>query len=133
MYMSREQIAELAREGAIGTHGHDHLPLGLLSDGDAQHQLDESIRLIEDWTGVRPFALSYPYGSREASSTAVARMAASRGIDFALTMERAANSHLRGPLHLARFDNNDLPGGKAARWPLEQLYDAVSLRSWFVE
>lgn len=133
LYMSREQMAELAGEGAIGTHGHDHLPLGLLSDDEAEHQLDESIRLLDDWTGVRPFALSYPYGSREASTTAVARLAASKGIDFALTMERAANANLDGPLHLSRFDNNDLPGGKAARWPLEQLYGAASLRSWYLE
>jgi peptidoglycan/xylan/chitin deacetylase (PgdA/CDA1 family) len=132
MYMTREQMTELASEGAIGTHGHDHLPLGLLADADAEHQLDESIRLIADWTGVRPFALSYPYGSREASSATVARLAASKGIDFALTMERAANESLSGPLHLARFDNNDLPGGKAARWPLEQLYEAAAVRSWYL-
>ena len=131
MYMSREQIAELGRAGEIGTHAHEHQPLGLLSDDEAERQIGESSTLLEAWTGSRPFLLSYPYGSREASTPAVAQAAARQGIDFAFTMERAGNRDLAAPLHLARIDNNDAPGGKAARWPLETLFEAIPSRSWY--
>jgi peptidoglycan/xylan/chitin deacetylase (PgdA/CDA1 family) len=133
LYMGREQIAELAREGSIGTHAHEHLPLGLLSREEAGRQLAQSVRLLDEWTGRRPFALSYPYGSREASSPQVAAAAAEQGIELAFTMERAANRDLAAPLHLARFDNNDLPGGKAARFELEEMFGAAPVRTWYTE
>ncbi len=131
LYMSGQQIAELGREGSIGTHAHEHQPLGQLADHEAERQIAESAALLESWTGTRPFALSYPYGSREASTPAVAAAAARQGIDFAFTMERAGNPGLGRALHLARIDNNDAPGGKAARWPLETLFEAITPRAWF--
>ncbi len=131
LYMSREQIVDLSRDGSIGTHAHEHQPLGLLADEEAERQIADSAALLETWTGSRPFALSYPYGSREASTPAVAQAAARQGIDFAFTMERGGNPDLRGPLHLARIDNNDAPGGKAARWPLETLFEAIAPRAWY--
>jgi peptidoglycan/xylan/chitin deacetylase (PgdA/CDA1 family) len=131
LYMDRRQAAELAARGWLGTHAHEHLPLGLLPAAEAERQLDESLELLCEWTGERPFALSYPYGSREASSESVAAAASRLGIEFAFTMERAANPTLAGPLHLARFDNNDLPGGKASRWSAETLFGDVPARTWF--
>lgn len=130
LYMDRVQLRTLAQRGMIGTHGHSHLPLGMLSEPDADEQIRQSVDLLTDWTDRRPFALSYPYGSREASSPSVAQAATRRGIEFAFTMERAGNHDLRSPLHLARFDNNDLPGGKASRWSIEELFDKVGSRSW---
>jgi hypothetical protein len=133
LYMSPEQIAELGRERWIGTHAHEHLPLGLMTDDAAELQIEQSAALLARWTGERPFALSYPYGSREASSPAVAAAAVGRGIEYAFTMERAGNANLTSPLHLARFDNNDMPGGKAARWQIDELFSAVTPRTWFTE
>jgi hypothetical protein len=46
-------------------------------------------------------------------------------------MERAANFDLSRPLHLARFDNNDLPGGKAARFPIDAMPAALADAEWF--
>jgi peptidoglycan/xylan/chitin deacetylase (PgdA/CDA1 family) len=131
LYMNRRQIAELAQRESVGTHAHEHLPLGLLPAEEAERQLAESVNLLSEWTGRPPYALSYPYGSRDASSPAVAAAARRQGIEFAFTMERAGNPDLRAPLHLARFDNNDMPGGKAAAWPAEKLFDAVTPRSWY--
>lgn len=133
LYMDPAQIAELGELEWIGTHGHEHLPLGLLTEAAAERQIGDSMVLLEKWMGRCPFALSYPYGSREASSPAVATTAARRGIEFAFTMERAGNANLRGPLHLARFDNNDMPGGKASRWQVDDLFDAVSPRTWYAD
>jgi hypothetical protein len=58
-------------------------------------------------------------------------MAARLGFEFAFTMERAANPDLRKPLFLARFDNNDLPGGKAAAWSVENLYQCLPVTKWY--
>lgn len=131
LYMTPEQIAELGQHQAIGSHGHDHLPLGLLPPEQIESQISLAGHYLADWAGYPPFALSYPYGSREASSPLVAEIARRQGIRFAFTTERAANPDLSRPLHLARFDNNDMPGGKAARWQIGELSTGMAHASWF--
>jgi peptidoglycan/xylan/chitin deacetylase (PgdA/CDA1 family) len=131
IYMSFEQIHELATNGAIGTHAHEHLPLGLLSNASILDNIRLSLARLESWTGQKPFALSYPYGSKEACSAETGRMAETLGIHFAFTMERAANPDLTRPLFLARFDNNDLPGGKASKWTAEDLFQEVPHATWY--
>ncbi len=123
LYMSREQIAELGAADAVGSHAHEHVPLGLLDGEEAADQIRQAQGLLADWAGSAPYALSYPYGSAEAATPGVAAAAAAEGVAFAFTTERAANPTLERPLLLARYDNNDLPGGKAARLPLEGLFD----------
>ncbi len=131
LYMSPEQIAELGRHEAIGSHSHDHLPLGLLARDEIEAQISLAAHYLTDWAGYAPYALSYPYGSRDASSLAAAEIARRHGVEFAFTTERAANFDLSRPLHLARFDNNDLPGGKAARFQIDQLPAALTDSTWW--
>lgn len=133
LYMTREQIADLGRAELIGNHAHEHLPLGLLSSEDQHRQFSRSAELLTEWTGYRPYALSYPYGSRDAANRVASQVASSHGIQFAFTMERAANLDLAEPLHLARFDSNDVPGGKSALWEAHELFDAVPARTWFTK
>lgn len=130
LYMDVDQIRELAEQGAIGSHSHQHLPLGLLSPEEIRLQLGLSIEWIEGWTGRKPAALSYPYGSPEACGGEVSRVAADCGFAYAFSMERAGNAALDRPLKLARFDNNDMPGGKASKWAIESLFDTVPERQW---
>ena len=131
LYMTPEQIAELGRHGAIGSHAHDHLPLGLQSPAAIETQISLANQYLSDWAGYPPYALSYPYGSREACTPAVAAVARRCGIRFAFTIERAANPDLSRPLHLARFDNNDMPGGKAARFGFDKLFSGLASPKWF--
>jgi len=131
LYFTKAQLAELGAHRCLGTHAHEHVPLGLLPFGDAREQLRRSVALLEDWGGDRPIALSYPYGSQEACSLEVATLAAQEGIKFAFTMERAGNPELTMPLFLARFDNNDLPGGKASSWTVDTLFEAVTPARWY--
>jgi len=131
LYMNVEQINELGRRGCIGTHTHEHLPLGLLPAALAEQQLELSLAHLEKWAGYRPYALSYPYGARDACSVGVGDMAARLGIEFAFTMERAGNCDLLRSLHLARFDCNDLPGGKAAQWQQVDMFDTVPISNWW--
>lgn len=118
LYMSPDQLRVLADRGALGTHAHDHVPLGSLPHEQARDQIMQSMSLLESWTGHVVDALSYPFGSREAcvSAAAAAREA---GIRWAITMERAVNKDLEEPLLLSRFANNDVEKvastGSAAR------------------
>lgn len=131
LYMSKEQIRELDNHGCIGSHTHDHLPVGRLTDEAAEEQIKLSLECLEEWTGAKPFALSYPYGSREACTQRVAEIAARHGVEFAFTVERAGNRDLRRPLLLARCDCNDLPGGKSAQWSLEGLFNEIPAPNWY--
>ncbi len=133
LYMNLDQIAELGRREFIGNHAHEHLPLGLLSSEHLHQQLGRSAKLLTDWAGYCPYVLSYPYGSRDAANRTAARVAERYGIRFAFTMERAGNPDLDEPLHLSRFDSNDVPGGKAALWEASQMFDAVTARTWFTK
>ena len=130
LYMDHSQIACLGREGAIGVHGHQHLPLGLMPAAAVSEQIDLCIRHLETMAVRSPFALSYPFGEREACSAEAAAVAAGHGIEFAFTMERAGNPDLNHPLHLARFDCNDVPGGKRPYWPDEHFFSSVPAASW---
>jgi peptidoglycan/xylan/chitin deacetylase (PgdA/CDA1 family) len=130
LYMETAQIRSLAERGCIGSHLHDHLSIGFLSEHAAQEQIHLSIVYLEKWTGLRPFAMSYPYGSRQICPPSVGALAAKDGIEFAFTMERAGNRKLDLPLHLARFDCNDVPGGKSCQWKAEEFFESVPTANW---
>ncbi|MBW2460953.1 MAG: polysaccharide deacetylase family protein, partial [Deltaproteobacteria bacterium] len=63
LYMTRAQIAELGQREAIGSHGHEHVPLESIDTSGAQRLIDEASELLEAWAGYRPYAFSHPYGS----------------------------------------------------------------------
>ena len=133
LYLGRAQMGELAERGCLGSHAHDHLPLGLLPKPMIQSQVQTASDLLETWTGTRPFALSYPYGPKEACTAEAARAAAEAGVEFAFTMERAGNAHLERPLHLARFDCNDVPGGKACSLSSDAFWYSLPQRDWYTD
>ncbi|MQA28701.1 MAG: polysaccharide deacetylase family protein [Luteitalea sp.] len=130
LYMDAGQVGCLGHERAIGLHGHRHLPLGLLSPEAAEEQITLCSAHLEVLTGYRPFALSYPFGERQACSSQAAAVAARQGIEFAFTMERAGNHDLGQPLHLARFDSNDVPGGKRPYWSSELFFASAPAATW---
>jgi peptidoglycan/xylan/chitin deacetylase (PgdA/CDA1 family) len=120
LYMSPEQVRELEREHrAVGAHGYAHEPLALLGAGGLRNDLARSAETLADVTGVRPEAISYPHGSREAVSSEVAAAAGRAGFLAGFTMERAFNRTLEQPLLLARVDVNDVPGGSRPLFDVE--------------
>ena len=131
LYLGPAELRRLSEAGCLGSHGDDHQPLGLLDPTEARRDLARSLERLTSWTGRRPVALSYPFGSREACAPHVAVSAAELGIRFGFTVERAGNDNLEQPLHLARFDCNDLPGGKESRWNGEKLFSEIPLREWY--
>jgi len=134
LYLTRDQIRELAAHGAIGSHGHDHLPLALIGQAAAAESLRRSAELLREWSGVRPLSVAYPYGSREAVTHDVARAAEDAGYECGFTVESAGNdeAHISGsPLLLARFDCNYMPSGKLEQWTPEALFAGVPRSTWF--
>jgi peptidoglycan/xylan/chitin deacetylase (PgdA/CDA1 family) len=131
LYMDMEQLRMLGARGYLGSHGDRHLPLGRLPWAAAHENVRTSLDLLAGWTGVRPFALSYPYGSLHASTLEAGDAAAAAGVQVAFTMERAANVDLRRPLHLARFDCNDLPGGRQPCFVGESLFESAPRAQWY--
>ena len=131
LYMETAQMRLLAERGCIGSHLHDHLSIGFLSELAAQEQIHLSMVHLAKWTGLRPYAMSYPYGSQQICPPSVGAIAAREGIEFAFTMERAGNRKFDLPLHLARFDCNDVPGGKSCRVKTDEWFDSAPTASWY--
>jgi peptidoglycan/xylan/chitin deacetylase (PgdA/CDA1 family) len=131
LYMEEKQIRELCAAGCIGSHAHDHLPLGLLNREEAARQIEQASQNLEKWTGRRPFAMSYPYGSQAACTPETGEVARECGIEFAFSMERATNVDFKSPLFLSRFDSNDVPGGKSWQSSDEVLFESVEIAKWY--
>jgi peptidoglycan/xylan/chitin deacetylase (PgdA/CDA1 family) len=114
LYMIPAQIQELGRTKSVGTHGHDHKPLGQLDLPGIRQAIQASLDFLQALLGYRPFALSYPYGSRQACSPDAARAARALGLDYAFTMERAGNVAALDvlPAVLARYAD-----GSLTPWP----------------
>jgi peptidoglycan/xylan/chitin deacetylase (PgdA/CDA1 family) len=130
LYLSPEQAQDLVAQGCAGLHFHDHLPLGLLARPEIEAQVGLAVTCFEELTGRRPFAASYPHGTREACTLEVGRIAAAHGLEYAYTMERAGNLDLTRPMFLGRYDPNDLPGGKQPLGSLGDLYDKLPPARW---
>ena len=127
LYMSREQVRALA--GSLGAHSYAHEPLALMEPDELERDLERVSTLLEEITGARPRAFSYPHGTRETVDVPTARRLAAAGYQAAFTMERALNRSLEEPLLLGRLDANDAPGGKRPRLRLvggELVTDGVS-------
>lgn len=131
LYMTKKMVTDLAKAGALGTHGHEHLPLGLQDDAIAKRDIDVSIEKLHNWTGKNIVSLSYPYGFREACSIAVAGHARKKNIRFAFTLERAGNKIIDAPMFIGRFSNSDVPGGKNCVVNDEEFWKRLKHATWF--
>jgi len=130
LYMSHEQLKELATLGYLGTHGHTHIPMGLYSKEMISDQINISKNYLEKLTETEIYGVSYPYGSLEACQGDVPLIAEKAGLVYGFTTERAGNFSLSKPLLMSRFNCNDLPGGKSNLFA-ELKVELVEKRKWF--
>lgn len=129
LYMNESQVADLASRGYLGSHGHEHLPLAQLSSKDSIFQIQHSQDVLKKLTGKTVAAFSFPYGSPE-SFNGLAKTLEDSQFKFAFTMNRVANMDLSDPFYLGRFDNNDMPLGKASKFPAGvNIFDHLSTLS----
>jgi peptidoglycan/xylan/chitin deacetylase (PgdA/CDA1 family) len=94
----------------------------LLTPSERRRDLARCVTALEESTGVRPRAFSYPHGTTTTVDVESARDVATAGFRIAFTMERALNTSLAEPCLLARLDANDAPGG---RQPLLEVEDGI--------
>jgi len=108
--LSAAEVRALAEAGiTIGSHGVSHDALVLLTPEALAHELSESKRRLEEWTG-RPVAwLAYPHGQFSAAVVEATRRAGYRG---AVTTIEALNDAGQDRYTLRRIgvhDNMTLP------------------------
>ena len=112
LYMTEAQYIELARNGFLGSHTHAHYPLGLLNETAVRFELEHSKSYFEKLTDTKIHMVSYPYGTDDACTDAVAKTAENVGYRIGFMTKRGENTGKENLLLLNRFDCNDLPGGK---------------------
>jgi peptidoglycan/xylan/chitin deacetylase (PgdA/CDA1 family) len=112
LYMSEQNIIYLAKKGYLGSHTHNHYPLGLLDSFAIKFELENSKLYFEKLTNSKIEIVAYPYGTKDASTNEVAVIARNVGYKMGFTTNRGINTFNENQLLLNRFDCNDLPGGK---------------------
>jgi peptidoglycan/xylan/chitin deacetylase (PgdA/CDA1 family) len=112
LYMSESQIMDLSKKSFLGSHTHNHYPIGLLDDKGIKYELENSKLYFENLTNSKIETVAYPYGTPEACTDEVARIAKEVGYKLGFTTTRGNNSINNDYLLLNRFDCNDLIGGK---------------------
>jgi len=128
-YMSHSQLKHLADLGYLATHGLDHIPMGLYPANEIKRQVKESKLYLETLCSKPIYGISYPYGSLEACGGIVPLIAEEEGLIYGFSTERAGNFNLEKPLLLARYNCNDMPGGKTNLFP-ELSIEHVNHKTW---
>lgn len=112
-YMDKRNLIHLAQCNYLGSHTHQHYPLGLLPSEQISVELAHSKTYFETLSKTTISVVSYPYGTNEACTPAVSEAATKAGYKLGFTTNRGVNTSADNPLLLKRFDCNDLPGGKS--------------------
>jgi peptidoglycan/xylan/chitin deacetylase (PgdA/CDA1 family) len=112
LYMNEQSIKELAKRGYLGSHSHNHYPLGLLDKEAIRFEIENSKRILEESTNSKIELIGYPYGTKETCTNVVGEIAEKAGFKLGFTTIRGSNTGFENPLLLNRFDCNDMPGGK---------------------
>jgi peptidoglycan/xylan/chitin deacetylase (PgdA/CDA1 family) len=112
LYMNANEIQQLIQRGSIGSHTHTHLPLGIYDEQTILYELETTKKYLENIGGLAIDCVAYPYGTKEAATEEVGRLAKQVGYKLGFTTKPAANNSSNNLLLLNRFDCNDLVGGK---------------------
>ena len=130
LYMDMNQLQNLWNTGSLGSHSHNHDPLGFLEAKEVQNELKMTQDFFEKNFGDRAKMFSYPYGSYEASKELSIPLK-NAGFKYGFSMERAVNKDYQtNPYLLARYDCNDLPGGKANIFEEDEVFENPTLAKW---
>lgn len=112
LYMKTDEIKKLIKQGFVGSHAHSHSPLGLFNLETIRHELTISKSYLESLGNATIAFISYPYGTKEAVTGAVAEIAKEVGYELGFTTKVGINTIENNLLLLNRFDSNDVIGGK---------------------
>lgn len=116
LYLSKDQILELARLGNLASHAITHQPLAQLGQDEMEFELRQSRSDLNIFAGNLIESVSYPFGGEKAVSGQVIEEAKKAGYISGFTMERGVNNLtdiIKNPLSIKRYDSNDIYGGKS--------------------
>jgi len=132
LYMGKKELKLLASQNALGSHTYQHFPIGLIGVDRALLEIEISMKFFKNHFRYIPASISYPYGSFEAVGEYGPQIAKGAGHTFGFTMERAGNFKITDePLMLARFDCNDVPGGKSNLFSKKSnFFNQLNDRTW---
>jgi peptidoglycan/xylan/chitin deacetylase (PgdA/CDA1 family) len=131
LYFEDAMLQVLNDHDCLGSHSHNHVPLGKISSDELHKELRQSQNFFNQKFGKSALSISYPYGSKEASSR-ISEHVNDHGFKLGFTMERAMNQSLKeDSLMLSRFDCNDMPLGKNELLKAEKLFKDLQLRNWY--
>lgn len=112
VYLGADDVRRLKEAGhEVGLHSHAHRVLSALPSEEMGRDLGENLTRLEAATGVRPWAIAYPYGTAAAVSKQVVDTAAAVGMKVGFTMRPGVVDPGDDLLLLPRIDTNDAPGG----------------------
>jgi peptidoglycan/xylan/chitin deacetylase (PgdA/CDA1 family) len=108
LYMSPEQIQELARAGMyIGSHGNAHYWMNRLSPAEQEAEIEAALVFLASLRCLEAaWVMCYPYGAWNAS---LLQLLERRNCVLGLTTEVAVADLDANPLTLPRLDTVDLP------------------------
>ncbi len=104
LYLTLAGCRELVRRGhEVVGHGYEHRRLGLLGEAGQRAEIERTLEFVTSLGGT--WALCYPYGSRDETTT---RLLRELGCLLALTTDCRRATHEDPLLELPRIDTNDL-------------------------
>ena len=131
LYFEEYMLQELFKGGFLGSHSHNHLPLGKITQEELEQELKHTQEFFKEKFGGPAASISYPYGSLEAC-TGISKLIDKYEFQLGFTMERAKNESLKeDSLLLSRFDCNDMPLGKSELFTAENLFQNNFTRNWY--
>lgn len=111
LYMHKNAIKILGSMGFLASHGHNHLPIGLLNKKEQLFELKQSKKILEKYSSIGIKGISFPYGSVGASDVSP-DLLTSLGYVYGVTVEKAINIFPFKKFTLSRLDCNNAPLGK---------------------
>ena len=106
------------------------MPFGLYSPEEIDEDFSLSQEYFHQRFGDKASLISYPYGAKEACKN-VKFIARKNNFEFGFSMERAVNLNLEEPLMMARYDCNDLPGGKSNLFKNKDIFIDSNKSNWY--
>jgi peptidoglycan/xylan/chitin deacetylase (PgdA/CDA1 family) len=118
LWMTWDMIRQLGAAGMeLGGHTDNHVLLSEMPLCEQRNELETCCRRIEQETGVRPVAISYPYGARGSFNQSTRQSLQDLGIRYAF-------SFYGGIARPGRFDAYDIP-----RIPVERYFSLPWFRT----
>jgi peptidoglycan/xylan/chitin deacetylase (PgdA/CDA1 family) len=129
LYMNSTEVSDLGKVDMIGSHSHNHIPLGLYNDETQQFNIRKSKEILENIIGNKVLGFSYPYGN-EISVNGLHKNLQNEGYHYAVTTERAINLDLSNKFYLSRLDNNDTTFGKSYLNSDHDFFNSYKQSKW---